>query len=90
MLIRISLIVAILAGLAVGALNFTQVKNKVVTLQTNLKNTQDELASTQQTLNTTKSTLAKTESKDPAAPAAPVAGTRGRCRSSRKGHDRRS
>ena len=37
MLIRISLIVAIIAGLAVTVLNFTQVKDKVTTLQTNLK-----------------------------------------------------
>jgi len=37
MLTRISLIVAILAGIAVGALNFTQIKEKITTLQTNLK-----------------------------------------------------
>jgi regulator of replication initiation timing len=37
MLIRISLIVAIIAGLAVAVLNFWQVKDKVTTLQTNLK-----------------------------------------------------
>jgi len=61
MLIRISLFVAILAALAVGALNFTMVKDKVVTLQTTLKNTQDTLASTQSELSSTKSTLAKTE-----------------------------
>jgi cell shape-determining protein MreC len=36
MLIRISLIVAILAGLAVGVLNFVKVKEKITTLQTNL------------------------------------------------------
>jgi hypothetical protein len=36
MLIRISLIVAILAGLAVGGLNFIKVKEKIMTLQTNL------------------------------------------------------
>ena len=36
MLIRISLILAIIAGLAVGALNFITVKQKVITLQTNL------------------------------------------------------
>ena len=33
MLIRISLIVAIIAGLAVGALNFVYVKEKITTLQ---------------------------------------------------------
>jgi DNA repair exonuclease SbcCD ATPase subunit len=37
MLIRISLIVAIIAGVAVAVLNFTQVKDKVTTLQTNLR-----------------------------------------------------
>ena len=34
MLIRISLIVAILAGLAVGALNYLQIKTKVVAVMT--------------------------------------------------------
>lgn len=38
MLIRISLIVAIVAGLAVGALNFVKVKEKITTLQTDLSN----------------------------------------------------
>jgi len=42
MLTRISLIVAILAGLAVGVLNFLQVKEKITTLQTNLKTETDE------------------------------------------------
>src|SRR5437879_13837184 len=37
MLIRISLIVAIVAGLAVGGLNFIKVKEKVTQLQTDLK-----------------------------------------------------
>ena len=37
MLTRIALLVAILAGLAVGGLNFTKIKEKVVTLQTHLK-----------------------------------------------------
>ena len=36
MLIRISLIVAIIAGLAVGVLNFVKVKEKITTLQANL------------------------------------------------------
>jgi len=61
MLTRICLIVAILAGLAVGAVNFIVVKKKVVDLQTTLKTTQDTLASTQAELGSTKSTLAKTE-----------------------------
>jgi hypothetical protein len=37
MLMRICLIVALLAGLAVGVLNFVYVKEKITTLQTNLK-----------------------------------------------------
>jgi hypothetical protein len=37
MLIRISLIVAIIAGLAVGGLNFVKVKEKITTLQADLK-----------------------------------------------------
>src|ERR1051325_2657986 len=36
MLIRISLIVAIIAGLAVGALNFTKIKGTITDLRTNL------------------------------------------------------
>jgi flagellar biosynthesis chaperone FliJ len=36
MLVRISLILAILAGLAVGVLNFVKVKEKITILQTNL------------------------------------------------------
>ena len=37
MLMRISLIVAIIAGLAVGGLNFVKVKEKITTLQTDLE-----------------------------------------------------
>ena len=37
MLIRICLIVAIIAGLAVGGLNFVKVKEKITTLQANLE-----------------------------------------------------
>ena len=36
MLMRISLIVAIIAGLAVGGLNFVKVKEKITTLQADL------------------------------------------------------
>jgi hypothetical protein len=57
MLIRISLILAIIAGLAVGALNFTLVKDKVTTLQTNLTTTSNTLVTTEATLRTTKRTL---------------------------------
>ena len=57
MLIRISLIVAIIAGIAVGALNFTMVKQKVNTLQTNFINTSNTLFTTEATLRTTKKNL---------------------------------
>ena len=42
MLMRICLIVALVAGLAVGVLNFVYVKEKITTLQTNLKTETDE------------------------------------------------
>jgi myosin heavy subunit len=74
MLTRISLIVAIIAGLAVGVLNFTKVKDKVTTLQTNLKTetaahkkfeslyvtTDRELKKTTAELKQTKATLEQT------------------------------
>jgi Tfp pilus assembly protein PilE len=62
MLTRICLIVAILAGLAVGALNFIKVKEKITTLQTTLKTTEDTLATTQGTLRTAESNLKKATS----------------------------
>jgi cell shape-determining protein MreC len=68
MLIRISLILAILAGLAVGILNFTQVKEKITTLQVNLKNETDakvkaltELAATKKELDKTTAELKQTK-----------------------------
>jgi len=68
MLIRISLIFAILAGLAVGILNFTQVKDKITTLQVNLKNETDaknkaltELAATKKELDKTIAELKQTK-----------------------------
>ena len=68
MLIRISLIVAILAGLAVGVLNFFTVKEKVVALATERTQERDmkvqaqtELASTRKTLETTTAKLNTTE-----------------------------
>jgi cell shape-determining protein MreC len=42
MLIRICVIVALITGLAVGVLNFVYVKEKITTLQTNLKTETDE------------------------------------------------
>lgn len=61
MLIRISLVVAIIAGLAVGALNFIQVHDKVVALQDDLRNTKATLAQTQTDLARTKTDLNKTQ-----------------------------
>ena len=60
MLIRISLIVAIVAGLAVGALNFVTVKQKVNTLQTNLKTETEGRATAENSLRVTKKNLDNT------------------------------
>jgi hypothetical protein len=60
MLIRISLIVAIIAGLAVGVLNFVTVKETVTTLQTNLKTETEAHQKYQADFNATKSALDKT------------------------------
>jgi len=81
MLIRISLIIALIAGLAVGVLNFVQVKEKITTLQTNLKtqteradtaekqrdDTKRELVKTTTELNQTKEVLKDTTEKRDAA-----------------------
>jgi hypothetical protein len=78
---RLSLIVAILAGIAVGVLNFVQVKEKITTLvtqrdsektqketaQNDLRKTKDELAKTEKELKTTKDTLAETSAERDAA-----------------------
>jgi hypothetical protein len=68
MLMRISLIIAILAALAIGVLNFVQVKEKVTTLVTQRdseksqkEQAQTELASTKQELDTTAKKLKQTE-----------------------------
>ncbi len=75
MLIRISLIIAIIAGLAAGALNFIKVKEKIdvvvaerndwnqkyVKTDQDLTSTKGELAKTEKDLTKTKETLAKTE-----------------------------
>src|SRR3954463_6542030 len=74
MLVRISLIIAIIAGLAVGGLNFTKIKEKVTQLQTDLKtqtaradtaerdlaSTRKDLDKTTAELKTTQATLATT------------------------------
>ena len=61
MLIRISLIFAIVAGIAVGALNFVIVRDKITALQTDLANTKSTLATTQSELASTKNKLNKAE-----------------------------
>jgi hypothetical protein len=68
MLLKISLIVAILAGLAVGTLNFVKTKEKVVTLAADRDNekgmketAQKDLASTRKTLASTKAELDTTK-----------------------------
>jgi flagellar biosynthesis chaperone FliJ len=68
MLIRISLILAIIAGLAVGVLNFTQVKEKITKLQSDLKEqtelkvkAQTELAATKKDLEKTTAELKQTK-----------------------------
>lgn len=61
MLIRISLIIAIIAGLAVGGLNFTKVKEKITTLQTNLKQQTDRADKAEKERDDTKKELAKTQ-----------------------------
>ena len=75
MLLRISIIIAIVAALAVGVLNFVMVKQKIETVeqhraeeqaakvdaQTKLANTEKELEKTTADLKNTKETLAATE-----------------------------
>ena len=60
MLTRISLIVAILAGLAVGVLNFVKVKEKITVLQSDLKRETDAHNQFQKLYTTTKSELDQT------------------------------
>jgi len=61
MLIRISLIVAILAALAAGALSFTQVRSKITTLMQQRDDYHTQLTQTQGQLESTKKTLAQTQ-----------------------------
>ncbi|MGA2683865.1 MAG: hypothetical protein ABSF51_02310 [Verrucomicrobiota bacterium] len=68
MLIRISLIVAIVAALAAGALNVFEIRDKIDTLiserddfHTQLNQTQADLASTKQELSKTKDDLTQTQ-----------------------------
>ena len=61
MLIRISLIIAIIAGLAAGAINFIQVKQKIDGVVTERNDWNQKYVKTDTELTTTKGTLAKTE-----------------------------
>ena len=68
MLMRISLIVAIIAGLAVGTLNFVKVKEKITQLQSDLdretkahKEFEGKYTSTKRELDKTKTELAQTK-----------------------------
>ena len=61
MMIRISLIVAIVAGLAVGALNFIKVREKIATLQTNLANETSQKETAQRGLAKANTELEKTK-----------------------------
>jgi hypothetical protein len=60
MLVRISLIVAILAGLAVGVLNFVSVKDKITVLQSDLKRETEAHQKFEKDYRFTKSSLDKT------------------------------
>lgn len=60
MLIRICLIIAIVAGLAVGTLNFVTVKEKITTLQTNLAIETEGRQKAENDLRKTRADLAKT------------------------------
>ena len=61
MLIRISLIVAIVAGLAVGALNFIEVRGKISTLMQQRDDYHSQRDQVQGQLDSTKKDLAKTK-----------------------------
>lgn len=90
MLLRISLVIALLAGLAVGVLNFVLVKEKIETTErhraeeqsaketalTKLSDTEKKLASTEADLKTTKDTLAATEAQRDKAQAEATAATK--------------
>ena len=60
MLIRISLVIAILAGLAVGTLNFVKVKEKIETLKTERDDWHGKFTKTDEELTRTKGELDKT------------------------------
>jgi len=61
MLLRISLIVAILAGIGVGTLNFVKVKEKIVDLQTRLQQQTERADKAEKERDDTKRELTKTK-----------------------------
>lgn len=61
MLIRICLIVAVVAGLAVGVINFVQVKEVITTTRDTLNTTSNTLVQTEQKLSSTEKKLKGTE-----------------------------
>jgi len=61
MLMRICLVIAILAGVAVGVLNFVTVKDKVTALMADRDNEKSQKETTQRELASTKSELKKTQ-----------------------------
>src|ERR1051325_3786970 len=63
MLLRISLIVAIIAGLAVGALNFTKVKEKITVMDTSLHTMTNLYTTTLGERNTARKELKQTADK---------------------------
>jgi predicted nuclease with TOPRIM domain len=61
MYLRIALVIALVAGLASVGVNYTQVKEKIETLQSDLSSTKDTLSTTQRDLSSTKNTLRETQ-----------------------------
>ena len=61
MYLRIALIIALVAGLASVGVNYTQVKEKIEVLQSDLSQTKDTLATTQNNLRETSNTLRETQ-----------------------------
>jgi uncharacterized protein (DUF3084 family) len=57
MLVRICLIIAVVAGLAVGVVNFVQVKEVITTTRNDLNNTSNKLVQTEATLTKTEKDL---------------------------------
>ncbi|MDI9400598.1 MAG: hypothetical protein ACOX2U_05400 [Limisphaerales bacterium] len=61
MYLRIALVIALVAGLASVGVNYTQVKEKIEALQSDLSQTKDTLSSTQRDLSSTRNTLRETQ-----------------------------